>query len=183
MRARALDNPAYRFDRDAAFYEDISARRRDELQGCTWLDVGAGTGCVDAYLADMLNPESFDLCDLNVGPRTAYPVSRFDGTHLDHPEDSYDVLFFTYVLHHAADSTIPLLRDAHRIARRYVVVLEDPKETPDDHLWAYKHDERGTFRGLAEWRELFGLLDFSIVHDEALGDEIHSRHYFLLSPA
>ena len=91
-------------------------------------------------------------------------------------------MFFSYVLHHAGENTISLLRDAHRIARRHVIVAEDPKVTETDYRWAHQDDRRGTFRGLKEWRDLFALLGFALVHDEPLDCRGHSRHFFILAP-
>jgi SAM-dependent methyltransferase len=180
MSSEGLDNPGYRFHRDGPFYDYFFDRT--DLRGASWLDVGADTGCVDAYLADMLDSSDFELCDLNVATNTAFPVRRFDGTSLDYAEDSFDLVFFSYVLHHAADNTIGLLRDAHRIARKHVVVLEDPKETEDDYRWAYAHDRAATFRGSAEWQDLFGLLGFDVQHEASLGSDIHSRSLYVLTP-
>jgi SAM-dependent methyltransferase len=123
------------------------------------------------------------LCDIKVPQRTSLPVKQFDGTHLEYADDSFDMVLFSYVLHHAADDTLQLLRDAKRIARRYVAITEDPKETPDDFYWAYKHDRAGTFRGRREWLELFELMGFSVVHEEPLDPHIHSRHFYLLGVA
>ncbi len=180
MLREGLDTPGYRFRRDAAFYDYFASRT--DLQGTSWLDVGAHSGCVDAYLSDMLNATALELCDVDVVPKTAYPVRQIDGTRLDYPDGSFDLVFFTYVLHHAADHTLPLLRDAHRIARRHVVVLEDPKETEQDYRWAYRHDKAATFRGLREWRELFDVLGFDVAYEAPLSDDIHSRHLYVLTP-
>lgn len=181
QRDLGLDNPAYRFHRDAAFFSYFLSQT-ESLNGCSWLDVGAGTGAVSVYLSNILRPSKIELCDIYLPDQSNYPVKQFDGTRLDYESGSFDIVFFNYVLHHAADNTIPLLRDARRIARRYVVVAEDPKETGQDRLWAYKHDERGTFRGLKEWRELFALIGFSTVLEVPLDSHVHSRHFFVLSP-
>lgn len=181
QRDRGLDNPAYRFHRDAAFFSHFLFLSKS-LAGCSWLDVGAGTGALSVYLSNILNSAQFELCDVDPPQHSNFPVKRIDGTHLEYESDSFDMVIFNYVLHHAADSTIPLLRDAHRIARRYVIVTEDPKESAQDRLWAYKHDARGTFRGLREWRELFALVGFSTVLETSLDDHVHTRHFFLLSP-
>ncbi len=119
MLREGLDVPGYRFQRDGAFYDYFATRT--DLHQTSWLDVGTGSGCVDAYLADMLSPHMLELCDLHVPPDTVYPVRQIDGAGLDYPNKSFDLVFVTYVLHHAADDAIPLLR-AHRIARRHVVV-------------------------------------------------------------
>ena len=58
---------------------------------------------------------------------------------------SYDVALLTYVLHHAAGDTISLLKEAKRVARKYVIVLEDVIDSEDDAKNAFAHDPRGTF--------------------------------------
>jgi SAM-dependent methyltransferase len=176
-----LDNPAYRFRRDQGLYDFLAAHRAD-LASSSWLDVGADTGAVSIYLSEILKSETFALCDVNVAKRTNFPVRQFSGERLDYDDDSFDIVLFSYVLHHAGDRAISLLRDAHRIARRYVIIAEDPKETDADCLWAYEDDRRGTFRGLAEWRALFSLLRFAVVHEAPLDCSAHSRHLFVLAP-
>jgi SAM-dependent methyltransferase len=182
QRESGLDNPAYRFERDRGLLSYLIAHAA-ELKGCSWLDVGANTGAVNVYLSEILQSTDFALCDVTVPPRTNFPVRKIDGTRLDYEPDSFDLVLFNYVLHHASDNAISLLRDAHRIARRYVIVTEDPKITEADHHWAYQDDRRGTYRGLKEWRELFAMLGFALVHDEPLDCRGHSRHFFLLAPS
>ena len=134
------------------------------------------------YLTESLGSSEFELCDRVPASRSNFPVKKVNGTSLDYPSKSFDLVFFSYVLHHAADDAIQLLRDAHRIARKFVIVTEDPKETHDDYLWAYVHDKRGTFRGTKEWIDLFSALGFSVVHQAKLDGVPHSRHFFLLAP-
>lgn len=181
QRDSGLDNPAYRFHRDEAFFSHFVSQAKI-LNGCSWLDVGAGTGALSVYLSNILRSQNFELCDVCPPRHCNFPVRRIDGTHLDYESASFDLVLFNYVLHHAGDNTIPLLRDAHRIARRYVVITEDPKENAQDCLWAYKHDDHGTFRGLREWKELFALVGFSMVFEAPLDGHVHRRHFFLLSP-
>jgi hypothetical protein len=138
---------------------------------------------MSVYLSEIFHSTDFELCDVEVPLHSNAPVKRIEGTHLEYENDSFDVVFFSYILHHAADNTIQLLRDAHRIARKYVAVTEDPKNVAADRQWAYKHDDKGTFRGRKEWRELFSLIGFSIVHETALDDHVHSRDFFLLAPS
>ncbi|KAH8098275.1 quercetin 2,3-dioxygenase [Aureococcus anophagefferens] len=90
------------------------------------------------------------------------PVVWFDGRTVPAPDDSYDVVCFTYVLHHAAGATIKLLREARRVSKRYVVVLEDLQETAADAENAHAHEPLGAFRTREEWVDLFVLLGFSV---------------------
>jgi hypothetical protein len=181
QKQTGLDNPAYRFHRDEAFFSYF-ASHAENLKGSSWLDVGADTGAVSLYLSEILDSTQFELCDVTLAPRCVFPVKQIAGTQLDYGSNSFDLVLFSYVLHHAADNTIQLLRDARRIARKYVVITEDPKETDEDYFWAYTHDRRGTFRGRKEWVQLFAVIGFSLVYETALSCEGHSRHLFVLAP-
>ena len=181
QRDEDLDNPSYRFHRDSAFFSYLATRAED-LKGCSWLDVGADTGALSVYVSEILNSSDFALCDVHTPRKSNFPVRRIDGTRLDYADASFDLVFFSYVLHHAGDDAIPLLRDAHRIARRYVIVLEDPKETDADCRWAYQDDRRGTYRGRTEWLALFSAMGFSLILEEPLDCYGHSRHLFVLAP-
>jgi SAM-dependent methyltransferase len=178
---RGLDNPGYRFARDAGFFRWLDKNRTD-LKGISWLDVGACSGCVSAYMSHYFQSTDMELLDIDETAKRNFDVKLFDGSSLDYPDNSFDIVMFSYVLHHAADDTIKLLKDAHRIARKYVLVLEDSKEKREDYYWAFRHDKRGTFRGLKEWRYLFKEIGFDIETDCALSNEIHSRHFFALRP-
>jgi SAM-dependent methyltransferase len=180
-RAAGVDNPGYRFHRDRGFFEYALAHRA-ELQGGSWLDVGAGLGVNRAYLAEMLASDEYVMCDKAVASNAVGLIEPMDGAALRFPDLSFDFVLFSFVLHHAADDAIGLLREARRVARRYVFVLEDPKETSADHRWIRFHAPDGTFRGRSEWRHLFRLLGFEIVHDEELDSIIHSRHLWVLTP-
>lgn len=174
-----IDNPAYRFTRDKAFYIWLD-RNRNELKGSSWLDVGADVGCVSRYLSEYFQSSDMELIDVIKKKNTIFPVKIYDGSTLKYPNDSFDIVIFSYVLHHAADDTIRLLQDARKIARKFVIILEDNKDTKGDLIWAFRHDKSGTFRGLKEWRNLFKTIGFNISEDLPLSSEIHSRHFFLL---
>ncbi|KAH8062327.1 quercetin 2,3-dioxygenase [Aureococcus anophagefferens] len=168
--ARALQGPAAPFAARAAAYLGVSEAsfghvaefwlRRDAL----FLDAlarrlggaklarnrGGGAAAVATYA------RSFD------GFAERRPVVWFDGRTVPAPDDSYDVVCFTYVLHHAAGATIKLLREARRVSKRYVVVLEDLQETAADAENAHAHEPLGAFRTREEWVDLFVLLGFSV---------------------
>ena len=81
-----LDNPAYRFHRDEGFLSYF-ASHAEVLKGCSWLDVGAGTGVVSLYLSEVLGSTNFELCDVDVARRSNFPVRQIAGTHLDPLEE------------------------------------------------------------------------------------------------
>ena len=166
--------------RDEYFIRELATRFG--ASKLTLVDVGAGTGTLSAIVAAVLKSPHLQLVDVN-DPETnkglgstaaalfsrsfdafseAHPVQTFDGRTLELEDGFYDVALLTYVLHHAAGDTISLLKEAKRVARRYVIVLEDVIDTEDDAKNAFAHDPRGTFRHRKEWDALFDLLGFDV---------------------
>jgi SAM-dependent methyltransferase len=174
-----FDIPSYRFKRDGAFFKWL-VDNKATFKGMSWLDVGADRGCVSAYISAVIESTDMKLCDIAIQPKHNFEIQKFDGKSLDYEDKSFDIVLFSFVLHHASSSTIQLLKDARRISRKHVFVLEDPKETAQDDIWGYYHDKSGVFRSLTEWRALFDLLGFDVAAERALSPEVHSRHFFHL---
>ncbi len=167
--------------RDEFFIRELATRFG--ASKLTLVDVGAGTGTLSAIVAAVLDSPELRLVDIDntetnkgLGSDAAalfsrsfdafsdkHPVRTFDGRTLELEDGSYDVALLTYVLHHAAGDTISLLKEAQRVARNYVIVLEDVIDSEDDAKNAFAHDPRGTFRHRKEWDALFDLLGFGVV--------------------
>jgi len=97
-------------------------------QGFSLLDVGCGDMRLSESLAGL--NQNVELTCLDVYPRPlAGPDAqrwkkyrRFDGTMLEFPDKSFDVVLFVDVLHHAkAQDQRQLLREAVRVGRRAIV--------------------------------------------------------------
>jgi len=134
------------------------------VQSLDVLDVGGGHGVLGDHARNVTMNDGVDweCVDVTESARCA----AFDGQSLPHATSSKDMVIFNYVLHHAADDTIPLLVDAKRVANKYVVVVEDLKGEIVDHAnQNFEHEWHGTFRGPKEWRALFSLLGFRLVHE------------------
>ena len=117
--------------RDEYFIRELATRFG--ASRLSLVDVGAGTGTLSAIVAAVLNSPDIRLVDIDntetnkgLGSDAAALFSRsfdaahhdtranFDGRTLDFDDDQYDVALLTYVLHHAAGDTIPLLKEAKR---------------------------------------------------------------------
>ena len=99
-----------------------------------------------------------------VRPNTHIAVAAFDGMHIPFDDGSVDIVSFVDVLHHTDDPLI-LLREAARVARRYVLI----KDHLRDGLFAaqtlrfmdwvgnYGHDVVLPYNYLrrADWHRLF----------------------------
>jgi len=92
-------------------------------RGESILDVGCGTGYLANRLADLygVDPTGVDIRDARALP---IAFSSYDGTSLPFPDNSFDHIVLSYVLHHA-DDPLALARECHRIARSSVIVFEE----------------------------------------------------------
>lgn len=128
--------------------------------GASLLDVGAGTGTLSAYLAARhgMLVTAYEIPFTGMcNQLLASPFCvNFFWKQLPTPPCSYDAVSFMSVLHHAANHTIPLLKSAGRIARRYILLVEDTyvnNPAVEKALWV--HDPHGIFRSDDEWKSLF----------------------------
>lgn len=137
------------------------------------LDVGGGTGAIGEQVKAALGPTfgaSVAWSCIDVVPSAR--CSWFNGVALPRANASFDLVLLNYVLHHAADATIPLLQEARRVSRHTIVVQEDLKaDTPSGHHSQSLHlgcstdpsdPHPCTFRGREEWMHLFSLLGFRL---------------------
>ena len=133
-------------------------------------------GCGDMTLARRLQPLAsvevmgLDLLDYN---RTDLTLHTYDGGLFPFPDNHVDTVLLCFVLHHSRDHE-GILREAHRVARDRVIVLEDLFETWVGLQLTKLHDLvvnklvcsdvacPCTFRREADWRELFDQLGYGV---------------------
>ena len=166
------------------------AGMRKLLHGCTILDVGAGNGFLSAYLMAALNasvtaldiPYSYQCNHILHSPCR---VNFYEGVPISVRNKSFDAVLFNTVLHHAAGHAPALLAEAARIAKSYLVLIED-LDNGDEAIRERnkKHDGQGIFRSDAQWRELFRerCSGFALLASGYVGQTIESKHPFRFGP-
>jgi SAM-dependent methyltransferase len=106
------------------------------------LDVGCGEGWVCAELAlEGREVVGVDIVDVRKTELAAFQL--WNGVLLPFPDESFDVVALVFVLHHVPNQLKPgLLREARRVARQRVFILEDTPRTPLDWLAGWMHGHR-----------------------------------------
>lgn len=91
--------------------------------GCSLLDVGCGDGKLAQSLLKKRPDLQIEGVDVRVRAKTCLPVKAFDGINLPYPAASFDGVMLVDVLHHTRDP-LPLLQEAVRVSRRWLVVKD-----------------------------------------------------------
>ena len=152
---------------------EVGRRVLPHLEG-GWevLDLGSGTGRLMRWLTSRveLRPTLADVVEF--GNRVGgFPYVRLDDP-LETPfEDrSFDAVLMLFVLHHVAgwDEQEALLREAARVSRRRIILIEDTPLSGTDRLfntaWDWALNLRHgvpkpfSFRTVEGWRQVFRRL-------------------------
>jgi SAM-dependent methyltransferase len=111
-----------------AYVHGRRVRRLSEIlstlipSGSSLLDVGCGDGKLAQLLIEKRSDLQIEGVDV-LARKTGLPVKLFDGTSLPYPASRFDGVMLIDVLHHTPDP-FPLLREALRVSRRFLIVKD-----------------------------------------------------------
>ena len=88
--------------------------------GASILDVGAGDGSLDRRLLELRPDLKITGIDVLIRPQTSIRVVSFDGESIPFPDQSFDIVMFVDVLHHATRAT-RLMKEASRVGRGVII--------------------------------------------------------------
>ena len=160
------------------------------------LDLGAGEGFVgEAVHRDI--GVSVTLADVVDFHEADLPFVLLDDSRLPFDDGAFDVTLLVFVLHHTEDAEA-VLREARRITRGEIVVLESIYEGAWQHRLLDRLDrlanalrsgglmaaqeEHLHFRADAEWKALFDRLDVMLVGEAHRGRWVHRQALYVLKP-
>jgi SAM-dependent methyltransferase len=126
-------------------------------RGMSVLDVGCGEGYVGEELLSRGAREvhGVDIVDIRRLCRASF--SLYDGRHIPFPDDRFDLVMLNFVLHHVPDAhKIELVREAMRVTRAKVFILEDTPTSAFDRIANHRHGE--AYRKRIESAAPFGFL-------------------------
>ncbi len=133
-------------------------------QNASVLDIGAGDGTLAKNILARRPDITISGLDVLIRPRTAIPVTKFDGLTIPFGDKSFDVAMFVDVIHHASDPH-RVLAEAARVAKYVIIkdhlnegILADPTLRFMDYVGNARHGVAlpYEFWSRKQWNEVFG---------------------------
>jgi len=152
------------------------------------LDIGCGLGyqARDIQRKKQVTVTGIDVVDYT---DSDFECKLFDGAHIPFPNQSFDVSYLAYVLHHA-EKPIKLLSDALRVTKKRVIILEDTPRNDFDRLldayhgWSfnkfYHLKHKSVFRTRKQWETIFKEFRVNSIKTIPLG-RFEREPYFPIS--
>ena len=158
------------------------------------LDIGAGTGWVAEEIKKRkkTNATLLDVTDFN---QTDLKLVLYEGKIMPFEDNSFDVVFINFVLHHT-DNPIEVLKEAKRVSRRNVIIFEDTYTSGTGYfflcLWDYISNLPSflvapftekmpfNFKTVTDWRNVFYNLDLKIISEKEYRGNIAKHVLFVL---
>ena len=144
--------------------------------GARLLDVGCGDGRLGALIRNAVPDLQIEGVEVLARNGCSIPCRAFDGSHLPFPDSSFDVCLFVDVLHHMRDP-LPLLLDACRVSRKFLLIKDHFAETTLDHWtlrfmdWVSNRPHGVTlpyaYLSASEWNELYSRLGLTVERTQA----------------
>lgn len=159
-----FSNPAERIELERTYVDTNVV----DKSGFKILDVGGK----DFHQHFQSTPTIYTMIDIDTplvtgtGGYNAHPEGQlFDGKLLPFVEDDFDAIIMGYMLHHAADTSLQLLKQAKHISSKHILVFEDLTSIHYPQSWLnrnHSHQPGGMFRSDNEWRLIFELFGFML---------------------
>lgn len=160
------------------------------------LDIGCGEAYVTAGLGRRARDTwGADIVDLR---RAHVPTFLpYDGLTLDVPDNRFDVVVLSFVLHHVPNDLKPkLVGEARRVCRRTLLVIEDTPRNAFDRWTSNRHGESYRkkinstasfgFYSQAAWEAFFTAEHFEVLESRRLSRlcrdplQPYARSFFVL---
>lgn len=139
------------------------------------LDLGCGPGLITETLQEFFQADILGV-DVQDSRVVDIPLKIYDGLNLPFQKEEFDVIFISYVLHHAKDPE-RILKEAKRVSRDKIIIYEDLPEGFFSKLRCLFHDlsynfffqkdrQKFNFRTKKEWGKLFRELDLKLIFEK-----------------
>jgi ubiquinone/menaquinone biosynthesis C-methylase UbiE len=156
------------------FYERAAEKMCQEIEefvfGEKVLDLGCGSGIFGKKFEEKFKKEviGIDIVDKRV---CQIPFKLYDGQTIPFPDNYFDLVLISFVLHHTKDP-ISILKEAKRVGKRSII-FEDLSEGVFGKIYCFLHwltwnlffgkSPRFNFHTEREWEEIFKSFGFKII--------------------
>jgi ubiquinone/menaquinone biosynthesis C-methylase UbiE len=146
------------------------------------LDLGCGSGSLAKILISKYNFSVFGL-DIKDNRIFEIPFQVFNGKEIPFPDDYFDGVLISFVLHHA-ENPISLLKEAKRVGK-FLILFEDTPENLFQKFfcwihfltwnWFFGKTQKFFFLSSKEWKKIFEDLNLKLIVEK----EISFNYNFL----
>lgn len=141
-------------------------------RGAKVLDIGCGNGYLAKLLTDTKKAKVI-CCDVVDYNKSGLNTVIYDGEHLPFSDKTFDIVLFSYVLHH---SRVPdrLLSEAARVCKGNILIYEDLAPIGKKMLalahqsvynYFYNLDSPVTYYSRSEWFALFERIGLQVANE------------------
>ncbi|WP_320045049.1 class I SAM-dependent methyltransferase [uncultured Desulfobacter sp.] len=117
-----------------------------DLNGKQCLELGAGNGFFSYYLDRICKLIATDYSKKMLSLNPARNKQLMDASAISFPDDSFDVVFESCMLHHA-DNIHSVIKEMVRVAKEYVIIIEPNRNNPFVFLFGlFNKEERGLLK-------------------------------------
>jgi SAM-dependent methyltransferase len=170
------------------FYEIAAEKMAKEIKefviGEKILDLGCGSGIFGKKIKEKFKREivGIDIVDKRV---VDVPFKIYNGKKIPFPENYFDLVIISFVLHHTQDP-ISILKEARRVGKR-LIIFEDLPEGIFGKIYCFLHwiswnlffgkSPKFNFHKTKEWKEIFKNLGLKLISEK---DFLIKRKIFVL---
>ncbi|MCH8741950.1 methyltransferase domain-containing protein [Patescibacteria group bacterium] len=145
-------------------------------KGSKILDLGCGRGVLTNAIKNYFQAKvvGVDIKDQRIVKN--FPFRIYNGEKLPFPDNSFDIVFLSYVLHHTEDPK-KVISEAKRVTKKKIIIFEDLPEgifgilmskfhhTAYSVIFNHKAFHRKTRKG---WEKSFNELDLRVVSSKRI---------------
>lgn len=138
---------------------DVDTPKILDIGGVDFMTAAASKGW-EYVTIDLQEPQS-----MGTGGYQSSTVLKYDGKTLPFEANTFDLVNVGFVLHHASENTLGLLRQIKSISRKFVIIGEDIAAQDYPMSWHernWRHHPGGLFRSDTEWRQLFEIFGMQL---------------------
>lgn len=150
--------------------------------GSKILDLGCGSGIITKEFENFFKADiiGIDIKDQRI---EKIPFQLFDGKKIPFPDNFFDAVLITFVLHHSADP-ISILKEAKRVAKEKIIIYEDLADGFFSRLvcklhgasynyFFQKNKVKNSFKKNTEWKEIFQNLQLRPLFEKRTSSAIN----------